>query len=93
MDTLLFNLFVGSGSFHCDCVTKNHLQMWADCYRSEVNGRQNSTTHNGVECINRIIKQQLLAENNCQKRNAPVFIMVLTFSKKEGGTRGPGDIL
>ena len=31
-------------------------------------------------------------ENNCQGRNAPNFIMVLTFSKKEGGTGGPGDI-
>ena len=53
---------MGSGSFNFDCVTNKNLQMWANCYRSEVNGKQNITTNNGVECINRIIKQQLLVQ-------------------------------
>jgi len=34
--------------------------MWADCYRTEVPGRMNITTTNGVETINRVIKHDVL---------------------------------
>ena len=77
MVTLLCNLFVGSGSFHFDCVTNKHLQMWADCYRSEVNGRQNITTNNGVECINRIIKHCVLSSELMKGRIATVLIELI----------------
>ena len=52
--------------------------MWADCYyRTEVHGRQNITTNNGVKCINWIIKHCVLSPELMKGRIATVLIELI----------------